>query len=331
MNRLADYLSLHLLRKIDIRYRLLGAMVLLSLLPLLISGFISYSESTHAIAERTRVLSTEVARQVARNIGLEMAKLEADSESLVLSDRIQEALAQYANGDGIQVTVARREMMHALLERYGSFDFVNQKYLLDRDNRIIDEQVFPNLGRGVVQFVERAPRLMGRPYWGTYDNGAGQKSLVLLRAIHNKANSQLAGNLFLGVRPSHFSAIFDDVNLGSGTDIFVLDADTGKVVVKAPGPDGAPDAALADELRRSMQHNERSGFFGYRDELRAEQRAAYAQIGDTSWFVVSTIALSELTAEARSARNKSILVGLFAFALSVALALIVARSISAPV
>ena len=31
MNRLADYLSLHLLRKIGIRHRLIGAFVLLSL------------------------------------------------------------------------------------------------------------------------------------------------------------------------------------------------------------------------------------------------------------------------------------------------------------
>ena len=331
MNRLADYLSLHLLRKIEIRYRLLGSMALLSLLPLLISGFISYTESTRAIAERTRVLSTEVAKQVAKNIQLEMAKLEADSESLVLSDRIQDALAQYAHGDEIHVTAARREMMHALLERYGSFDFVNQKYLLDRDNRIIDAQVFSNLGRGVVQFVERAPRLLGRPYWGTYDNASGQKSLVLLRAIHDKANNQPAGNLFLGVRPSHFSAIFDDVDLGSGTDIFVLDADAGKVVVNtAAGQDSAPDAALADELRRSMQRNQRSGFFGYNGQLPGEQLAAYAQIGDTSWFVVSTIPLSKLTIEAQSARDKSIVVGLFGFAISVALAVILARSISAP-
>ena len=260
-----------------------------------------------------------------------MAKLEADTESLVLSDRIQDALAQYAHGDEIHVTAARRDMMRALLERYGSFDFINQKYLLDRDNRIIDAQVFSNLGRGVVQFVERAPRLLGRPYWGTYDNASGQKSLVLLRAIHDKANNQPAGNLFLGVRPSHFSAIFDDVDLGSGTDIFVLDADAGKVVVNtAAGQDSAPDAALADELRRSMQRNQRSGFFGYNGQLPGEQLAAYAQIGDTSWFVVSTIPLSKLTIEAQSARDKSIVVGLFGFAISVALAVILARSISAP-
>jgi diguanylate cyclase (GGDEF)-like protein len=335
MNRLADYLSLHLLRKIEIRYRLLGSFVLLALLPLLISGVISYAESTHAIAERTRVLSTEVVKQVSKNIQLEMDKLEADSEALVLSDRIQDALADNAGGDEQQVSAARREMMRVLLERYGSFGFINQKYILDRDHRIIDAQVFSTLGRGVVEFVERAPKLLGRPWWGAYDNTAGQKSLVLLRAIHNKANNQLVGHLFLGVRPSHFASIFDDVDLGSGTAIFVLDAEAGAVVVRTTeragtGPDTPPDAALTEELRGSMQRNQRSGFAGYSGKLPGKQLAAYSQIGDTSWFVVSTIPLSKLTIEAQSARDKSILVGLFGFIISVALAVIFARSISAP-
>ncbi|MDB5755830.1 MAG: hypothetical protein JWR56_2258, partial [Massilia sp.] len=328
MNRLADYLSLHLLRKISIRHRLVGAFVLLSLLPLVLAGVISYAESTRAIAEHTRLLSTEVVKQVAKNIELQMATLEADSEALVLSDRVQGALAQYASGDGAQVSVARRELMGALLERYGSFDFINQKYLLDRDNRIVDTQVFPTLGRGVIDFVENAPKLLGRPYWGAYDNAAGQKSLVLLRAIHSKADNRVAGSLFLGVRPSHFAAIFDDVDLGSGSAIFVLDAEAGTVVVKAagrPGTPAAPDAALAEELRRGLQRKQRSGFVASSGQL-----AAYAQVADTGWFVVNTIPLSTLTIEAQSVRDKSILIGLAGLAISLALAALLARSISAP-
>jgi diguanylate cyclase (GGDEF)-like protein len=330
MNRLADYLSLHLLRKIDIRTRLIGALVLLSLLPLVVTGFISYAGSTAAIAEHTRVLSTEVVKQVAKNVQFEMAWLEADSEALVRSGRVQDALARYSGGDEIGMTAARLELTRALLDRYGSSDFINQKYLLDRDNRIIDAQVFSTLGRGVVQFVERAPKLLGRPYWGAYDNAGGQKSVVLLRSIHSKANNQLAGNLFLGVRPNHFASIFDDVNLGSGTDIFVLDGASGNVVMKTSaradaGDDAPPDAALLDELRRSMQRNQRSGHAAYNGQL-----AAYSRIADTSWFVVSTIEAGKLTAAAQSVRDKGILIGLSGLALAIALALILARSISAP-
>ncbi|MDL2358074.1 MAG: diguanylate cyclase [Pseudomonadota bacterium] len=327
MSRLTDYLSQHLLRKIPIRQRLIGAFVLLALLPLVISGVISYAASTAAIAERTRVLSTEVVKQVAKNIELGMAKLESDSEALVLSARVQGGLAHYAGGDEVARAAARRELLRALLERYGSFDFINQKYLLDRDNRIIDAQVFATLGRGVEGFAARAPKLLGRPAWSIYDNAGGQKSLVLLRAIHDKANNALLGSLFLGVRPSHFSAIFEDVDLGSGTDIFLFDADAGETVVRtARRGEAAPAPALAAQLRRGLQRGQRSGFTGYD----GSHLAAFSQVADTSWFVVSTIPLAKLSTEAQAVRDKNVLIGLGGLLVSIALAVLLARSISAP-
>jgi diguanylate cyclase (GGDEF)-like protein len=356
MNRLADYLAPQLLRSITLRnialgHRLAGALMLLSLLPLAISSAVSYAESNAAIRQRSGALSTEVVKQVAKNIGFEMARLESDSEALVLTDPIQRALADYADADEARRAASRRQLPRALLEHYGSLDFLNQKYLLDRDNRIIDAQVFAMLGQGVAQFAGRVPKVLGRSSWGIYDNAAGQKSMVLLRAIQDKSTNQLIGSLFLGVRPSHFAAIFDDVNLGSGSAVFVLDADAGQVVAEAFfNRDGAgtaaaataPVAALTSELRRSLQRNGRSGVVGY-SEARdghgdghgsgheaGERLAAYAQIGDTSWFVVGAMPLAQLATEAHSVRDKNLLIGLAGLLVSIALALILARSIAAP-
>jgi diguanylate cyclase (GGDEF)-like protein len=343
MNRLADYLAPHLPRKLALRHRLAGALVLAALLPLALAIAISYAETSAAIRQRSGALSTEVVKQLAKNIGLEMASLESDSEALVLSDPIQRALIDYADADEARRAASRRELTRALLEHYGSLDFLNQKYLLDRDNRIIDAQVFAALGQGVAQFAKRAPKLLGRPFWATYDNAAGQKSMVLLRAIHDKSSNQLIGSLFLGVRPSHFASIFDDVNLGSGSTVFVFDADAGKVVVDTFERIGAaPAAALAAELRRSLQRNGHSGFFGYGDarggdgggigsgDESGERLAAYAQIADTSWFVVGTIPRAALAAEAQSARDKTLLIGVAALLAAIALGLTLARSIAAP-
>ena len=342
MNRLANYLARRPLRNLALRHRLAGALMVLSLLPLAISSVIANTESTAAVRQTSGALAAEVVKQVARNVGLEMARLEADSEALVLSDRIQGALADYADPDEARRTASRRELMHALLEHYGSVDFLNQKYLLDRDNRIIDGQVFATLGQGVVQFARRAPKLLGRPFWGTYDNAAGQKSMVLLRAIHNKPANQLVGSLFLGVRPSHFAALFDDVNLGSGSAMFVFDADAGKVAVDAFNGSGsgsgaaapAPASELTAELRRSLHRNGRSGVVVYSGDkgARGDKKyvAAYAQVANTGWFVVGTIPVSALTGAAQSARDRNLLIGLAALLVSIASGLVLARSISKP-
>ena len=334
MKNLFEHLSLRLLRKIEIRYRLTGSFVLLSLLPLSISGYISYVESSNAIQERMRVFSTEVVKQVSKNIQLQMARLEAESEPLVLSDRVQNALIRYDSGNEMEQTAARADLTRVLLERYGSFDFINQKYFLDKNNRIMDSQVFSQLGNGIVRAVERAPMMRGRPYWDAYDNSAGQRSMVMLRRIYNKADNRLVGTLFLGVRPMHFSAIFDDVNLGSGTDIFVLDSAEGKVIVNKPERAAAGGSAAApgllEQIRQRMPRGESSGFVAFNGEGAASQLAAYSQIPGSSWFVVSTIPLDKLSTEAQSVRDKIILIGLLCFVISIALAVIISRSISSP-
>jgi len=338
MKPLADYLSMQLQRRL--RHRSAGArvllvllLVLLALLPLALAGVIAYTETVAGARQRSGALATEVVKQVANNIGVEMARLESDSEALVLSDQVQSALADYADANEARRTASGRVLTRALLEHYGALDFLNQKYLLDRDNRIIDAQVFAILGQGVVQFASQAPKLLGRPYWGTYDNAAGQKSMVLLRAIHDKSNDALIGSLFLGMRPSHFSAVFD-VSLGAGSAVFVLDADAGKVVIDplARGiASAAPAAALTAELRRSLQRNARSGVVGYSGGAeRGQYLAAYAQVADTRWFVVGAIPLATLASEARSVRDKHVLIGAAALLAALALALVLARAASRP-
>ena len=333
MNRLADYLSLHLLRKIGIRHRLVGAFVLLALLPLAIAACISYVESTRAIAARARLYATEVVRQVATNIQLEMAKMESESEAMVLSDRVQTALTQYAGDNQMERSAARADLTRVLLEHYGSFDFINQKYFLDQDNKIMDTQVFSTLGRGVVRFVIHAPKLHGRPYWGIYDNGIGQNSMVLLHAIYNKDNNRLVGNLFIGVRPTHFSAIFEDVNLGSGAGLLMLDGQDGTPLAKAGGDAADPviEPALAADIKRSLLHNQASGSAAYPAKgAQGGYLAVYSQVAGTSWFVIGTIPFEALTTEAQAVRDQFVLVGLLCFAAAIALAALIARSIARP-
>ncbi|MES2298720.1 MAG: diguanylate cyclase [Pseudomonadota bacterium] len=320
---------LQLLRRIGIRYRLIGSFVLLSLLPLVMSGYISYTESSGAIEERARLFSTEVVKQVSKNIQLQMSRFEDETERMMLSDQVQGALAQYAGGGETAQSAAKATLTRALLEHYGAAEYVNQKYFLDKDNKIMDSQVFAQLGRGIVAFVERAPKLAGRPYWGTYTNSGGQNSIVLLRALYNKDNNALVGNLFLGVQPTHFSDIFDGVNLGNGTDILVLDVNNAKAIVGSPE---APleDLALAGAVAAGLHDERGAGFVAYNSSRGGNYRAAYSRVPGTSWCVVSTIPLNKLTAEAKSVRDKIMLIGLLCFLLAIGVSLVIARSISHP-
>lgn len=328
------YLSLDLLRRVEIRYRLMTAFILLSLIPILISGYISYVESTAAIKQKAEVFSKEMVKQVSKNIALRMEQVETESSLLVLSDRVQNALTNVVNGSAEEQNEARQDMTRLLLQHYGSVDFINQKYLLDKNNRILDTQAFAQLTRGVMRLVKQAPDRNGRPYWGSYDNGVGQQNLGMVRAIIGKSNNRRIGTLVLVIRPEQFSTIFNDVALGSGTEIYVLDARSNKLVVRTDGISTNTDGTAEPDLIRKIASNglngESSGFVDFEDKREGRYLAAYTGIPGTTWIVVSTIPEKKLTAEAQSVRNQIVLVGISGFLLSIFLAYFISHSISAP-
>jgi diguanylate cyclase (GGDEF)-like protein len=89
----------HYLRTIDIRYRLITAFILVSLIPLFICGGIFYRESSEAIQKENGAFEAEVVRQIAQNMRLEMQKnaavfdASAQAQALRNSSRaVQQAL-----------------------------------------------------------------------------------------------------------------------------------------------------------------------------------------------------------------------------------------------
>jgi diguanylate cyclase (GGDEF)-like protein len=337
MNRLIALVLPALLRKIAIRHRLLASFILISLTPLLVSGYISYAESSKAIEQKTRLFTTEVVKQIAKNVQLRMAEVESDSETLVLSDPVQYALGRYALDNPEDKGRARAALTKILLDSYGSFQDFGQKYFLDRDNRVLDPQVFAQLGRGVVEFSAAARASQRRVVWGALELWDGQKSIAMVRQIYSKNDNQLMGSLLLGVRAARFAAIFDNASLGAGSDIFIVDARDGTVLVQrreqAAGVSVAP--ALLEQLAASLRGAEQTGFLAYQRTVAeghppAGYFAVYAQVPNTSWYVASTLPNQLLLAEAQAVRKEIVLIGLICFCGALVLAYVVARSISMP-
>ncbi|WP_295990575.1 diguanylate cyclase [Rugamonas sp.] len=326
-----------LLRRSAIRHRLLAAFIVLTLLPLLVSGYISYTESSKAIQQKTQLFATEIVKQVAKNVQLQMAAIETGSEALALSDAVQQALARYDLDSATEKGRARADLTKILLDAYGARDDISQKYFLDPHNRVLDPQVFAQLGRGVEQFVAAAPAAaanQGRPSWAALDLWGGNPSIAMVRQIYWKRDNRLAGSLLLGVRPAHLATVFDNVHLGAGSEIFVLDSRDGSALIQPREHAGAMAAAAPALLRAiaaSARGGEPTGFLAYPDRAAgAGYFVAYTQIPRTSWYVVSILPDGALLAEAQSVRNKIVSIGLLCFLVAIGLAYMIARSISAP-
>lgn len=328
----------YLLRRITIRSRLMVALVVLSSMPLLVSGYLAFVESSQAIQTQAQVFATEIVKQVAKNAQLRMAQIDANAETLILSDGVQSALTHYASDNPAEQAQAQAAMPGILLNAYGSFDYINQMYFLNSSHQILDSQVFSQLGRSVEAFASRVPRAKGLPYWGTVNLPNGKKGLAMTREIFFKGNNRVAGGLYLHIKPSHFSEIFDDVSLGDGSDIYVMDALDGSVIVEsrvrlAQMDAGPPAPDLTQAVLHALQQQQSTGFISYFSAStagRARAVAVYSQIPHTSWFVVNTIPYDSLIAEARSLRNLMALIGSLGLVAAIVLSFVTWRSISEP-
>lgn len=335
IRKLLDYLSLRLMRSGAIHHRLIGAFFLLSLLPLLITGLIAYVDASKNIEDKTRLLASEIVKQIAQNIRLQMTQLEASTEEFVLSDRLQATLGKYYGDDESGRVTSRTEMTKALLEKFGSFDYINEKYFLDDDNEIMDSQVFAQLGKGISRLVMKTPDQRDRPFWNTYQLSSERKSLVLLRPVNLKSNNRWGGTLFLGLKPAYFARIFAHADLGKDAQIFILDSDSGNIVAQAgeaaPAANGHKvDPGLIDGISNSRYHGSQSAFVAYEDKNNQNYVAVYTPIANSSWLVVSSFPASNLTLETRALRNKLILISWSVFILALLCAMLIARSIAIP-
>lgn len=334
IRKLLDYFSLKLMRSGVIQHRLIGAFFLLSLVPLLITGLIAYVDASKTIEDKTRLLASEVVKQIAQNVRLQMTQLEASSEEFVLSDRVQTTIGRYYGDDELGRITSRTDMTKALLEKFGSFDFINEKYFLDDDNEIMDSQVFAQLGKGISRLVMKTPDQRDRPFWNTYQRSTERQSIVLLRPVNLKSNNRWGGTLFLGLKPSYFSRIFERTDLGNDAQIFILDSVSGNIVAQSAALATAGkhnvDPGLIDGISNSRYRNDKSAFVAYENKIHENFVAVYTPIANSSWLVVSSFPASNLTLETRALRNKLILISWSIFLLALLCALLIARSIAIP-
>jgi len=331
MPRRLDFLWLGFLRRIEIRYRLISSFILVSLVPLLISGLLAYRETTRATQDKVRAYSVQVAKQISQNLMLRMEKIEDMSEELALSEKLQRLLANYYGGDEAASAAARSGVARVLLDTFGSLPDVNQKYLLDRRRQVIDPQIFAPLASNISRVAEEAPDISGRAWWTLYNGGHGQKSVAMLREIRFTGNNRPAGMLFVGVRPSYFFSIFEGVDLGYDSSLFIVDASDGTVVVQGRDTSfSSADPALLEGITASLGQRRTSDFISYTRADGTPFYAAIAQLPHTSWWVVSATPSDKLNADTRSVRDKIIAIGLLCFAASLLLSALIARSISVP-
>lgn len=335
---------------ISIQARLIFAFMILSLIPLMITGFFSYRESSSAIASKISTYSVQVMSQVGENIERELARLEYDSVEIEFSDKVQSTLLNIDKMSEWEIEDVQIRMKEDLVKKFSFLHDVSDVLIYTNDRRKIiaygDKGFKLNFKpQYLEQYLQVLNEKGGAPVWSainqdvevryvTYATSAEQMSksngILLGRAIKSLETGDIIGILIIRTNERFFSNIYKEIDMGKGADIFVINAEG--IVVSSRNsqiPIAQPykDRKLISRLINNMKVGKR--VFGHNMDDDS-YLVAYMPLQRADWYVVSTIPYSYMNSESKKLRSNIVLLGIGCFLLAVLLSCLFALGISKP-
>jgi methyl-accepting chemotaxis protein len=317
------------IRGLKIQTRLITSFILISLIPLSIAGFISFKKSSEAIESKISSYSTEVVKQMGKNIQAEVTRLDTLSKDIILSEDVQKALESADAADELEkLDTARRvnalitknqasnpSISRIAIEGNGdiSFGVLQSKadVISDESRREMDRLIEASGGKTVVSIVRAAD---------------GTVRLLAARAVPSKLDGSMLGRLNIYIVPEALSSLLKDVDLGKGALLEVLDSG-GRTIAsndsRSVFGEEFREKALAGKLAEAAH--------SFSDKIDgSDHLITFSKIADTGWFMVAAVPYSFLNAESDSVRNIILVITLVCFIAALILAYAITTGIASP-
>jgi len=333
------------IRNLKIRTRLILLFLLFSLLPMMITGFFSYQQSSKAIQNKVNTYSRQVVNQVAKNVKVEMTRLENDTVEIGFSEIVQKMLIDYENMSEWEVLNAGNTLQDILVKKFSFLHDVSDVLLFTENNgRIIayGEKGYTLSLKGDYQssLLDDIKNKNGISVWrpiGWEDTNhlvrrviVFENGLIVGKAIKSLYEGEYIGAVVIRTNESFFADIYRSIDIGTGADLFIIDSNGVVVSTRTkeiPFQGEYKEPALINRVKDYEKRgcNVFNMMIGNKPYL-----IAYAPIENAEWYVISTIPHAYLNSDSAKIRNRIILLGVGSFLLAVLLSIIFTNSLSQP-
>lgn len=322
-----------LLRNTKIKSRLIFALLLLTTVPIVLSGIYSYLKTSEAIESKISTYSAEIMKQLLKNVQLENRKYVGLSDSIMLNPRVQQYAMSYTELDEF----AKRDMsvyINTLLsDQLELLQNIKNVRIVSMDATVIYDMGYSSIGEAefarLATLIDQAD---GSDQWSYVTTEQGEPCLVIARKINSLQDwNEPLGYIYVSIsEPLYSQQLYADVDMGAGTALFILDGD-GTVIssrdAEIPLHASYPDAGLMP-LIRDYEAKRESVFQAEVGD--GSQLVAYGFDIYSSWYLVSTIPDSYLNLETRSIQKNILLLSGVLVVVSLSLALLISNSIYRP-
>lgn len=332
-----------MLRNIKIQTRLISSFLLLSLIPLLITGIFSYRESSSAIQSKISTYSVQVMNQIGKNVDQEMTKFKNYSGEVVLYKSLQDGLSSYKTMEDSDKYAFFNTMNDYLTSKFFSIKPITDVEIITPEN----EMMHSGSGSHAWDMEKDIPRLektaeanKGIPDWSLEVLQGGELHFVLNRAIYSSATGDLSAYFLMAVKESYFSSIYKDVDIGKGADIFIIDSKGTVISSKDPKTTAVntpyKDSKLIGNIVKHASEKVKPGEKNIQQQVfpmsiaKKSYLVAYTKISDKDWYVVSTVPFSYLNSETSRLGTYILLLGLLCLVLALLFSYVISKSIASP-
>lgn len=325
------------LRRTKIQVRLISSFILLCVLPLLIIAIIAYNQSSGAIRSKIETYSVQVMNQAGGNIRLEVNKFFNYANELELLDSFDNIL-DYKSLTDINKVDANNKISQDLKNRFLKVKDVklvsvqildaahvshgDGNLLSDAELRETDKSVEGTDGEPVLKFIDKGDAKLFAVCKENFEI-----------AISDRIKSNRLGSTLICMDESHFSALYKDINLGKGGEIFIMDG-AGKVISSAnPGAVPVGSAYKQAELTKYISASMKNKKQYFTSKISgSDYLVAFSSLNipGGKYYLVGTVPFSYLNAESKSLLIMIVSIGILCLFLALVLSFAVTRSIASP-
>ncbi|MCX7842420.1 MAG: methyl-accepting chemotaxis protein, partial [Clostridia bacterium] len=310
-----------------IKSRLIVSFLSLSLIPLLITGAISYSQSKRSIETNIKTYSAELVKQLSKICEVEVSKIEAATMDIFMSEIIQNNLDTYNNLDEYGRLELTRKVASFLLNKLISFNKLNSyAYILPDGNRLTSGGSFylARVEEQIKALTEEASNSKGAIYNQVVSvPNSGEKTIAFARSIKSINSGNNLGCIIMGFKPEHFSDIFNKINLGDKTQLYIINLQG--TVISSQSKKGIGDTFGNPEVVKRLGDSPDGWTASLGKEL-----VTVSPIKGTQWFIVCTVADSYISRDSNAILLSIVFISAICLIIAIILTLLITTSISSP-
>lgn len=321
------------LRNTKIQTRLISGFLLLSIVPLLITGLISYNSSSKAIASKIDVSNRELIGQLGLNINYLLTEYEKVSMEMQMSDEVHK-VNYLENYDTLEQNVRKNALQSLFRKKTSSMKYLWGTGLILYNKSVIAYDTVPGMSENselIDYLYDTAIESDGLPVWNIKKLSDTQNALVMTRKIIPEGSSgtgRPVGVYYILIREPNFSeATIKNISLGTGSNLSIIDS-AGTVVSSTDGKFNVPydNSLFISSLPKLNDSKENILVESIDKSLLTATKLSKL----LDWYLVGDIPYSYLNKESTTILTQIIIIAVGCLALALIFSIIIAKGVSGP-